>query len=196
MKKEADADAGNEPAPKKAKAAPKKGKKAKAEEEDSDEAPPPKKSRKKAAKVKIGDESAPTIKAEGSDEEDVTPPPAKKKQAPPKAASRKIKSEDVNAEDDEPMLPAGGANADVKVEDQDFNEEAEASEEAPKVKKGRKPAVKKEPKAKATASKPKAKPKEKVILNTLCLGTTADFSNRRLPMPWLQNCEMLRPEEP
>ena len=154
--KEVDREDGDEPAPKKAKAATKKDKKAKTEN-DFDKEPKPKKDREKPTKSKVKDESGPVIKAEADDEHAISTPP-KKQRAPRKAAHKKIKSEESDLEDGEPTLTPKG-------DDEGVEEDEESAEEIPKARKGRKPAVKKDKDAAVATSKPATKPRRKVILD-------------------------------
>lgn len=121
------------PANKKTKAAIKKEKNANGDEAESDfeqEAPPVKRSRKQAKKATVVDDPALRVKDESSDHETLPPTLAKKARAPRKAVkAKKLKNEKTDLVGDESEQPSGL--------------EAEASEDAPKVKKGRKSAPKK-----------------------------------------------------
>ena len=158
VKKEPDVEDGDEPAPKKAKAATRKGKKVKTEE-DVDEEPQPKKDRKKTSKSKVESGSGQVVKAQ-VDDENVAPSPPKKQRAPRKAAPRKIKSEDSDDEDDEPMLAPKGDDESFEVEG--------SGEDIPKIRRGRKPSTTKDKNDSAAMSKPAAKPRQKVVLHDRC----------------------------
>ena len=134
------------PANKKIKAAIKKEKNASGDEAESDfeqEAPPVKRGRKQAKKATAVDESALRVKDESSDHEILPPTMTKKARAPRKAVkAKKIKGEKTEAGDldeaSELETPHAGEEP-----DQRSRLDAEASEDAPKVKKGRKTASKK-----------------------------------------------------
>ena len=132
-----------EPANKKTKAAIKKEKNANGDEAESDfeqEAPPVKRSRKQAKKATVVDDPALRVKNESSDHETIPPTLAKKARAPRKAVKavkpKKLKDELDPASEFETALVGDES-------EQPSGLEAEASEDAPKVKKGRKSAPKK-----------------------------------------------------
>ena len=134
------------PANKKIKAAIKKEKNASGDEAESDfeqEAPPVKRGRKRAKKATLVDDSALRVKDESSDHETLPPTITKKARAPRKAVkAKKLKGEKTEADGldqaSELETPLAGEEP-----DQPSGLEAEASEDAPKVKKGRKTASKK-----------------------------------------------------
>ena len=134
------------PAKKKTKAAIKKEKIASGDEAESDfepEAPPVKRGRKQAKKATVVDDSALRVKDESSDHEILPPTITKKARAPRKAVkAKKLKGEKTEADGldqaSELDTPLAGEEP-----DQPSGLEADASEYAPKVKKGRKTASKK-----------------------------------------------------
>lgn len=158
--KNEDAETGSEkevPANKKAKAVTKKGKKPSGNDADEDfkqDVQPVKKSRKQAKKATAGDETAVDVKDESGDHDTLPPTKTQKKRASRKAATaKKIKDEETETDGVEPdaETPPG----DVKLE-HTSEVESEPSEDAPKVRKGRKGAP-----AKATTG-PAKKTKEKI----------------------------------
>ena len=135
-----------EPANKKTKAAIKKEKPASGDEAESDfeqEAPPVKRGRKQAKKATVVDDSALRVKDESGDHENLPPTITKKARAPRKAVkAKKLKGEETETDG---LVQAPELEAPLAREepDQPSGLEAEATEDAPKVKKGRKPASKK-----------------------------------------------------
>ena len=135
-----------EPANKKMKAAIKKEKIASGDEAESEfeqEAPPIKRGRKQAKKATVVDDSALRVKDESSDHETLPSTTAKKARAPRKSVkAKKLKGEKTETVGIDPAseleTPIAGEGP-----DQPSGLEAEASEDAPKVKKGRKTAPKK-----------------------------------------------------
>ena len=129
------------PANKKTKAAEKKAKKSEA---DSQDVQPIKKGRKRAKKATAGDEDALHVKDESSDHDALPTPIAKKTtRIPRKAATdKKIKDEDTESDDLDPTseleAPIDNFKAVHTSEPVD-----EASEDAPKLQRGRKRAQKK-----------------------------------------------------
>ena len=147
--KNEDAEIGSEnegPANKKTKAAIKKEKNANGDEAESDfeqEAPPVKRSRKQAKKATVVDDSALRVKDESSDHETLPPTIAKKARAPRKAVkAKKLKDEKTETVGLDPASEVETPLAGEEPE-QPSGLDAEASEDAPKVKKGHKSAPKK-----------------------------------------------------
>ena len=134
------------PANKKIKAAIKKGKNASGDEAESDfeqEAPPVKRGRKQAKKATVVDDSALRVKDENSDHETIPPTITKKARAPRKAVTAKKRKGKKTEADGLDQASELGTPLAGEEPDQPSGFEAEASEDAPKVKKGRKTASKK-----------------------------------------------------
>ena len=150
------------PANKKTKAVIKTEKNANGDEAESDfeqVAPPVKRGRKQAKKAKFVDDSALHVKDESSDHENLPPTIVKKARAPRKAVkAKKLKGENTEAvgldQASELETPLVGEET-----DQPSGLEAEASEDAPKAKKGRKTASKKAVNGTAEDSKKAVKTK-------------------------------------
>ena len=147
--KEEDAEIRSEnegPASKKTKAAVKKEKNANGDEAESNfeqDAPPVKRGRKQPKEATVVDEAALRVKDESSDHESLPPTIAKKARAPPKAVkAKKLKGKNTKAvgldQASEHETPLAGEETDPPS-----GLEAEASEDAPTAKKGRKTASKK-----------------------------------------------------
>lgn len=166
--KSEDAEIGSEneaPARKKTKAAIKKGEKANGDDGDGNfeqHAQSVKKDHKQAKKVKGGEEPALHIKDESSDLDALPALVAKKTRAPRKAAmAKKIKDEDTETDGLDPASELETPLGNVKLE-QTSEPEAEASEDAPRVQKGRKKASKKA--ADGPENKERVKSKVRVLV--------------------------------
>ena len=159
--KNEDAETGSEnevPVNKKAKAVTKKGKKASGNDADevfNQDVQPVKKNRKQAKKATADDETTVDVKDESGDGDTLSPPKTKKKRASRKAAmAKKVKDAETETDGFEPDSEIETPPGDVKLEH--TSEIESESEDAPKVRKGRKGAP-----AKATNG-PAKKPKEKI----------------------------------
>ena len=142
--KNEDAETGSENeglANKKTKAATNKGKKASGNDTDEDskhDVQPIKKGRKPPKKARAADETALDVKDDSGDHETLPPPKERKKRAPRQATmAKKVKDEDIETDGVEPAseleTPLG------KFELEHTSElEPEASEDVPKLQKGRK----------------------------------------------------------
>ena len=153
------------PANKKIKAPIKKEKNASSDEAQSNyeqKAPPVKKGRKQAKKATVVDDSALRVKDESSDHETLPPTIKKKARATRKAVkAKKLKGEKTEADglDQASELEAPRAGEEPN---QPSGLEAEASEDAPKVKKGRKSASKKAVNGAAESTKTVVKAKVQI----------------------------------
>ena len=144
---DADTESENEgPANKKTRATVKKGKMANSNDADEDfeqEAQPVKKGRKQARKATAGGETALDVKEESGDPNTLPPPKGKRQRAPRKAASaRKIKDEDTET-DGLISAPELGTPPGKEKPEHTSELEPEASEQVPKLQKGRKGAPRK-----------------------------------------------------
>ena len=170
------------PASKKTKAAIKKGQRTNgdlADEEFEQDAQPVRKGRKQAKKATPRDEAALHIKEESSDHDAVPP---QKARAPRKAAmAKKIKDEDEDEDTKtdglDPVFKLEPLSGNVKLEYRS-ELEAEASEDVPKLLKGRKKAPKKAVKGTAEKTRKGDKPKVRMIVPYLT-GEQADDVDRR-----------------
>ena len=137
-----DTESENEgPANKMTKATVKKGKMANSNDADEDfeqEAQPVKKGRKQARKATAGGETALDVKEESGDPNTLPPPKGKRQRAPRKAATaRKIKDEDTET-DGLISSPELGTPPGKEKPEHTSELEPEASEQVPKLQKGRK----------------------------------------------------------
>ena len=134
------------PANKKTKAAVKKSKKVNGNHADKDfeqEALPVKNGRRHAKKATAGDESSLDIKDESSDHDALPPPQEKRKRPLRKAAmAKKVKDEDTETDGHDPVSKDETPLSNFKLE-HTSDLEPDASEEAPKLQKGRKKALRK-----------------------------------------------------
>ena len=130
-----------ESANKKAKAAAKKGKKASRNDADEDfkqDVEPVKKGRKQAKKATTGNEAALNVKEESSDHDPLPTLKEQKKRPSRKAATaKKVKDEDTETDGMEPASELESPLGNVKLE-HTSELEPEASDNAPKRRKGRK----------------------------------------------------------
>lgn len=158
---DADTESENEvPANKKTKATVKKGKMANSNDADEDfeqEAQPVKKGRKQARKATAGGETALDVKEESGDLDTLPPPKGKRQRAPRKAATaRKIKDEDTET-DGLISAPELGTPPGKEKPEHTSELEPEASEQVPKLQKGRKGAPRK------VIDRPAEKAEKKVV---------------------------------
>lgn len=155
------------PANKKAKAEVKKGNKANRNEAKRDlkqDPQPAKRSRKRVMKATSRDESGLHIKDESSDHDAIPPAIAKKTRAPRKAVeAKKIKDEESETDGLDPASELEIPLANAKLE-HTSELEAEASEDAPKLQKGRKNAPKKAVNGTAEDIKKEVKPKVRMLV--------------------------------
>ena len=158
---DADTESENEgPANKKTKATGKKGKMANSNDADEDfeqEAQPVKKGRKQARKATAGGETALNVKEESGDPNTLPPPKGKRQRAPRKAATaRKIKDEDTET-DGLISAPELGTPPGKEKPEHTSELEPEASEQVPKLQKGKKGAPRK------VIDRPAEKAEKKVV---------------------------------
>lgn len=158
---DADTESENEGlANKKTKATVKKGKMANSNDADEDfeqEAQPVKKGRKQARKATAGGETALDVKEESGDPNTLPPPKGKRQRAPRKAATaRKIKDEDTET-DGLISAPELGTPPGKEKPEHTSELEPEASEQVPKLQKGRKGAPRK------VIDRPTEKAEKKVV---------------------------------
>ena len=155
---------------KKAKAVAKQGQNASSNDADEDfkqEVQPVKKSRKQAKKATAGDETAVDVKDESGDHDTISLPKPKKKRASRKAATaKKVKDEETETDGVQPDSDIEKPLGKVKLENTS-DLESEVSQDAPRVRKGRKGAFAKATNGRAEKAKKKITTKVRMLFALL-----------------------------